>query len=87
MSRAKSILVTERERKILDGLRQLPAGDLKRTTEAFLLELSDLLSNPRCSEVQADGVPCGDASADCEACLALKQTVESMRNSLHQITA
>lgn len=87
MTRAKSILVTEREKKILDGLRELPDGDLRRTTEAFLLELSDHLSNPRCAEVQADGVPCGESSADCELCLELKQVVESMRGMLHEITA
>lgn len=86
MIRAKSILVTERERQILDGLRKLPAGDLKRTTEAFLLELSDQLSNPRCAEVQADGVPCGEATADCEACLSLKELVESMRDMLRETT-
>jgi len=87
MTHAKSILVTDREKKILDGLRELPAGDLKRTTEAFLLELSDRLSNPRCAQVQADGIPCGESSADCEDCLSLKQLVSSMRNMLQQEVA
>ena len=87
MSKLNSVLVTEREKKILDGLRDLPEGDLKRTTEAFLLELSDQLANPRCADVQADGVPCGEAATDCEKCLTLKQLVQNMRGLLHQVTA
>ncbi len=86
MSKLKSILVTDREKKILDGLRELPAGDLQRTAEAFLLELSDRLANPRCAQVQADGIPCDEAASDCEECLALKQLVQNLRGMLHEVT-
>jgi hypothetical protein len=87
MSNPVSVLVTEREKKILDGLRDLPEGDLKRTAEAFLLELSDQLANPRCASVQADGVPCGQAATDCEQCLTLKQLVQNMRGLLREVIA
>lgn len=87
MPTTKSVLLSEREKKILDGLRELPESDLKRTVEAFLLELSDRLANPRCAEVQADGIPCDESAADCEKCLHLKQLVANMRAMLHEVTA
>ena len=84
MAELKSSLVTSREKKFIDTIRELPEGDLKRTAEAFLLELSDCLTNPRCAEVQADGIPCGAVDADCEQCLELKSMVEQLRDRLKQ---
>ena len=84
MAELKSILVTSDEKRILDSVRKLPEGKLKDLVGQFLLEFADTVSDPRCAEVQADGIPCDDPSADCEQCLRLKELLTTMRGVLPQ---
>ena len=77
-----SILVTPTEKHILASIRELPEGQLRRRLEGFLVELTDFVRDPKCAEVQADGIPCGSAKADCEECQKVSQLLETLRNAL-----
>lgn len=82
MTELRSIMVDEKEMKILSSLREMPEGKLKDLHGAFLLELSDFLLEPKCAQVQADGYPCGSSSADCESCLKLEELLSTLRQVL-----
>jgi hypothetical protein len=84
MAQATSVLLSSTEHQILTALRETPDGPLKDKLESFLLELTAMVSNPGCAEIQADGIPCGAASADCEECLALDKMLATLRSTLPQ---
>ena len=82
MAERTSILVTPVEKHILGSLRELPDGTLRARMEEFLVELTDFVRDPKCPEVQADGIPCDNPQADCEQCLKVKELVETLRRTL-----
>ena len=84
MAQATSVLLNATEQQILNALRETPDGPLKTRLEEFLLELTRMVSNPGCAEIQADGIPCGEASADCQECLALDKMLATLRSTLPQ---
>ena len=84
MAQATSVLLSSTEHQILTALRETPDGPLKDRLEAFLLELTAMVSNPGCAEIQADGIPCGAVSADCEECLALDKMLSILKSTLPQ---
>jgi hypothetical protein len=74
------IAVTENERRIISAMRDLPESPLKSLLGEVMLGLADFAREPRCAEMQADGVPCAVADADCEQCRKLKQVLETLRD-------
>lgn len=82
MAQATSVLLSSTEHQILTALRETPDGPLKDKLESFLLDLTAMVNNPGCAEIQADGIPCGAASADCEECLALDKMLATLRSTL-----
>lgn len=84
MAQATSVLLSTTEAEILTALRETPDGPLKTRLEAFMVELTRMVSHPGCAEMQADGIPCGDATADCEECLALDKMLHILRSTLPQ---
>jgi len=76
------IAVTEDERRIISALRDLPPSPLKELLGQVMHGLVDFVREPRCPEMQADGVPCAVADADCEQCRMLKKMLESLRDEL-----
>jgi hypothetical protein len=84
MAQATSVLLSATEHQILTALRETPDGPLKTKLEQFLLELTEMVSNPGCAEIQADGIPCGSVTADCEECLALDKMLATLRSTLPQ---
>lgn len=82
MAERTSILVTPTEKKMLASLRELPEGPLREELQGFLLALTDFVRDPRCAEVQADGIPCGSPQADCEQCREVLGLVETLRRKL-----
>ena len=84
MAQATSVLLSATEHQILTALRETPDGPLKVRLEEFLLELTRKVSSPGCAEIQADGIPCGNAAADCEECLALDKMLATLRSTIPQ---
>jgi hypothetical protein len=74
------IAVTPEERKIISAMRDLPPSQLKDLLAEVMSRLVDAVREPGCPELQADGVPCPTAAADCEQCRKLKQVLESLRD-------
>ncbi len=73
------IAVSENERRIISAMRDLPESPLKALLGEVMTGLADFAREPRCAEMQADGVPCAVADADCEQCRKLKQVLETLR--------
>lgn len=82
MAERTSILVTSTEKKILASLRELPEGNLKRKLETFLTELTVFVREPKCAQVQADGIPCESAQADCEQCMKVEALIADLQRTL-----
>lgn len=82
MAERASILVTPTEKKILASIRELPEGRLKTKLEEFLVDLTVFVRNPKCAQVQADGVPCDSAQADCEQCMKVEQLIADLQHTL-----
>ena len=82
MAERTSILVTPTEKHILASIRELPEGQLRQRLEAFLVDLTDFVRDPKCPEVQADGIPCDTPRADCEQCQKVSQLLDTLRAAL-----
>jgi hypothetical protein len=80
--RVVTIAVTAQERRIISALRDLPTSQMKDLLAQVLARLVELVRDPVCPEMQADGVPCAAPTADCEQCRKLKQVLESLRDRL-----
>ena len=53
---------------LVRSLRELPESNLKQRLHEIVDDLCDFVAEPRCTQTQADGVPCASSSADCEKC-------------------
>ena len=82
MAQATSVLLSANEHELLSALREIPDGSMKTRLETFLVELTNFVSNPGCAQMQADGIPCDDASADCEECLTIDQMLKTLKSTL-----
>lgn len=82
MTQQYSILVSDTEKRILAALRELPDGQLRQRLETFLLELTEFVRDPRCAEVQADGIPCDSPERDCEQCMRVEEMLRTLRSAL-----
>ncbi len=63
-----SIPLTTAEHTLIRGLREIPESELKSRILTAMDDLVRLGQEPRCSDAQADGVPCGCAQSQCETC-------------------
>lgn len=82
MTERTSILVTATEKKILASVRGLPEGNLKRKLESFLVDLTVFVREPKCCQVQADGIPCESVQADCEQCMKVDELIANLQRAL-----
>ncbi len=71
------------EWRLIHALRELPEGSLRDRLWELLVELTDLVREPRCPRVQADGVPCATAQAACDQCVRVTDLLERLRGGLH----
>ncbi len=78
--RKVTIAVTPEEWKLIAVLRDIPESPLKELLEQVIRDLLSYAREPRCPEMQADGVPCSSASSDCEQCRQL----DAILGSLHE---
>jgi len=75
-----TLQLTPEEFRMITTLRDMPESPLRDRVQRLLADLVDFARNPRCHELQADGVPCENPGADCDQC----KTVEGMLEGLGQ---
>ena len=63
-------------------LREIAPGRLKNEVAAVLRQVLELAQEPRCSEAQADGVPCSSAESDCHDCQNVALRLSRVRAAL-----
>ncbi len=77
-----AIALTPRERQMISALRDIPPSPLRDLCEELIERLFEFVREPHCPEMQADGVPCSSASADCEQCARVRTLLETLRSGL-----
>ena len=80
----KNHVLSDWEWHLIARLREVPEGPLRGQLLELLDELVSFVREPRCSEVQADGVPCGAIGIDCEDCLHVSELLATLRSSLQR---
>ena len=78
----KSVNLNETEWRLIRNLREIPDSPLRDLLEQVLQRLTEFVREPRCPEVQADGVPCDRPEADCEQCLRMKEILTRLNNQI-----
>lgn len=61
-------MLSGEESHLIEGLRDIPPGDARDELLGLVHDLLDLVREPRCTESQADGVPCATVDMACEDC-------------------
>ena len=80
--RVVTIAVSPEERRIISALRDLPPSPLRDLLGEVMERLVELVREPTCPELQADGAPCTSPAADCAQCRQLKEVLASLRDRL-----
>ena len=70
------------EWKFVSAMRDIPPSPLRDLARELMEELVSYVREPRCGEMQADGVPCESAAADCEQCMKVKDLLVSLRRRI-----
>ena len=70
------------EWKLVAGLRDIPPSPLRDLMQEMMLSLVDYVREPKCPEIQADGVPCESPTADCEQCMRVKELLFTLRRGM-----
>jgi hypothetical protein len=73
-----SIPLTTREHALIRGLRDIADSRLKNRILSVMDDLVRIGQEPRCTDAQADGVPCGCAQSDCETCNSVFERVDAL---------
>jgi hypothetical protein len=84
MNDTAPVSLTPGETRIVQGLRGIADSSLRYRFEELLVRLTDYVRDPRCAEIQADGVPCPTPDRDCHFCLKIDELIESIRGSMRQ---
>ena len=74
-----SIALSPSEWRFVSELRALPSSDLKERALALFAAVIDFAREPRCAEMQADGVPCDVPDRSCEQCQHVDALLEALR--------
>ncbi len=77
-----TIVITPEERRIISSMRDLPPSPLKDLLAQVMARLVELVREPSCPEMQADGVPCKSSSSDCAECRKLMAVLETLQKQL-----
>ncbi len=79
---AVTVRLDREEWKVVAGLREIPPSPLRELMHELVTALIEYVREPRCPELQADGVPCESAAADCEQCLKVKSLLLTLRRGV-----
>jgi hypothetical protein len=77
-----SVRLDPDEWKLVAGLRDIPPSPLRDLMREMMLALVDYVREPKCPELQADGVPCETPEADCEQCVRVKELLFTLRRGV-----
>jgi hypothetical protein len=77
-----NVKLNPEEWKLVAGLRDIPSSPLRDLMQEMIVALVDYVREPRCAEIQADGVPCETPAADCEQCLRVKELLFTLRRGI-----
>ena len=77
-----NVKLNPEEWKLVAGLRDSPSSPLRDLMQEMIVALVDYVREPRCAEIQADGVPCETPAADCEQCLRVKELLFTLRRGI-----
>ncbi len=77
-----SVRLSGEEWTVISGLRDIPESPLRALMYEMMLALVEYVREPKCPEMQADGVPCTSAAADCEQCVKVKGLLDTLRRGV-----
>lgn len=72
------VTLSAEEWDLISTLRDMPPSPLKNRVNALVSELIGFIRDPRCAEMQGDGVPCDNVSTACEQCTHVAEMLDSM---------
>ena len=78
MAEPITLTVSPAEARMITTLRNMPESPLRDRVHRLLEDLLAFARNPRCHELQADGVPCENPEADCDQCQVVLAMLETM---------
>ena len=79
MSAPVTVTLSPAEWNLVSALRSIPESALKERLDLLLAELARFGLDPKCTEVQADGVPCVSTKGDCESCQKVTDLLDTLR--------
>ncbi len=77
-----NVKLSPEEWKLISGLRDIPPSPLRDLMGEMMTALLEYVREPRCAEMQADGVPCASPTADCEQCLKVSGLLRTLRQGV-----
>ena len=77
-----TLTVSPAEFRMITTLRDMPESPLRSRVHQLLGELLEFARNPRCSEFQADGIPCENPLADCDQCKVVTGMLDALSRGL-----
>lgn len=77
-----SVKLNPEEWRLVAGLRDIPPSPLRELMHELMMSLVEYVREPRCAELQADGVPCESPAADCEQCVRVKELLFTLRRGV-----
>lgn len=72
------VTLTAREWELISTLRAIPPSPLKHKVASLIDELVEFIHDPKCAEMQGDGVPCDNVSTACEQCVHVAGMLDTM---------
>ena len=72
------VTLTAREWELISTLRAIPPSPLRSKVAVLIDDLVAFIHDPKCAEMQGDGVPCDNVSTACEQCAHVAGMLESM---------
>ena len=77
-----TLTLSPAEYRMITTLRDMPESPLRDRVARLLEDVLAFARNPRCHELQADGVPCDNPAADCDQCAVVNAMLETMGRRL-----
>ena len=74
-----ALVLSAEERALVEALREVPESPLRHKMVALLEALFAYAREPRCTEAQADGVPCENSGSQCDHCARVTEVLEHLR--------